>query len=609
MIKNYSLTVLLFTTVFFSYAQETEEDPFAEYSYLWEDTKKDKKKKKKKDTEQSVQNSVSADTIPDNNIVQTPVDSTQQVNVLSDSTQLANQPGDSTMNLEPEAMQPVITADTTITDEQVIDEPAEVPSDSGLSAEELAAIEQEKYLQDSLKKAQREAKRAERLAKQEGKEPAEDFRAGLPSMNSGSSISGGFTLTSIDGKYYAGLVLAPELSLGKVGFGLDVPILYGLEDQSIRTEIFEDGVGVLRLIRYVRYGRQKMDPVYVRVGSLTNTMIGFGGLVNNYGNSISFEKRKIGIHYDFNYKGLAGLEGLYSDFDPSGLNLLVVRPYVRPLSWTGIPIIRSLEIGTTYLTDKDQTALFGTGEDVETYKFTEPGVSAIGVDAGMTLLRVPFIQIDLFANFSKLNVASDALRDSVQAAVAANEIMDNGDFRNGSGASAGFNFRFHFIADVLSTDVRIERLSYTKNYLPQFFDNYYELNKDRKIFSLASAQKMQGIYGSLTGHVLKKLSLGGSLMIPDEITVESPAVVTLNADVEKLADKLSIHGRYFKGGLTDLEDAFKLDDRSLATIRFAYHLNRFIVTGVDYTWAFTNTDDGFETTQYVSPFFGLNIQF
>ncbi len=84
-------------------------------------------------------------------------------------------------------------------------------------------------------------------------------------------------------------------------------------------------------------------------------MIGFGSLVNNYTNTTSYEKRKVGLHYDFNVKGLVGFEGLYSDVNPSSLNLLAVRPYVRPLIWTSIPIVRTFEIGTTVIKDKDQT--------------------------------------------------------------------------------------------------------------------------------------------------------------------------------------------------------------------------------------------------------------
>lgn len=553
--------LLIFAVTVSSLAQEpVEEDPYSDYSYLWEDNKKDKKKKKKKKEVQAPLESADSLTqqLPD-----APLDSIRQIVNSIDSTSL---------NTDAEVL---------------LAEPAQ-------------------SLEDSI----RTAKRAERAEKGKEKAPKEDFRAGLPPPGGGSAINGGFTYTVIDGNAYVGLVLAPEIKIGKVGIGLDVPILYGLDDKSVRTEMFEDGVGALRLIRYVRYGQQKVDPVYVKVGNLSGTMIGFGGLVNNYSNSTSYEKRKIGLHYDFNVKGIAGIEGMYSDFDPASFNLFAIRPYVRPLSWTYLPILETFEMGTTFLSDKDQTSLLSSGEDNSTYAFTAGGISAFSIDAGVTLLQVPFIQIDLFANYSRLNVVSDTLTSAISTLQTAGLIeTPSATFKKGTGISAGFNFRFRFIADLLSTDIRLERLSYSDYYLPQFFDTSYEINKDLKILSLASAGSTQGIYGSVTGHVLKKLSLGGSLMLPDHVGETAPAVITLHANVDRLFNKYSIHANYFKGGLTDLGDAFKLDERSLLNVRFAYHLNKFLVTGVDYFYSFTPTDDGFKTTKYVSPFIGLSIQF
>jgi len=408
------------------------------------------------------------------------------------------------------------------------------------------------------------------------------------------------------------LVLNPEFSIGKVGVGLNVPVLYGLDDQSIRTEIFKDGVGAARLITYIRYGVQKADPVYVKVGQLNNTMVGFGGLINNYTNSTSFEKRKVGLHYDLNVKGLAGIDGVYSDFSPGSFNLFAIRPYVRPMAWTPIPIVRTFEFGATIVRDKDQSKIVTSDSTSTSYLFTRNGIGAFGLDMGVTLLRVPFIQIDLFATYSKLNVTSEALTDSLESNYATtNEpsIMSDG-FENGSGASVGINFRFHFIADILSTDVRIERLNYSDHYLPQFFDATYEINKDARIYALGGAEKMSGFYGSLTGHILKKVQLGGSLMIPDDVTEATPATVRVNADLDRLADKFSFHGSYIKGNLTDLGDTFKFDERSLAKLRVIYHLNKFLAAGFDYYWAFTPTaDGGYKPTKYVSPYFGVSVQF
>ena len=234
-----------------------------------------------------------------------------------------------------------------------------------------------------------------------------------------------------------------------------------------------------------------------------------------------------------------------------------------------------------------------------------------GIDAGVTVFTSPFIQIDLFAGFSKLNVSSQVLTDSVVTLAAlpgASDVLTDG-FKDGQGISAGINFRFKFIADVVVTDVRIERLSYKDHYLPQFFDTSYELNKDLRILSLGTAEKQGGIYGSLTGHIVQKVILGGSLLIPDDISASSPGVIRLHADVERLADKFSMHASYIRSNMSTLKDAFKFDESSLAKVRFIYHMNKFLVAGVDYYWSFALDEHGaYKATSYVSPYFGVSIQ-
>lgn len=551
---------ILFTLFLFTYtvsnAQESGSDEYSDYSYLWQDDAKKKKKNKKKKEPKVA------------------IDSTQLISALD------------SMSLD--SIQPLTTTplDTLLPD----------------STQQVFQAESDTIPNPTVTEEMVEEEKKERVPRE--RQPIDDFRAPLAPAGGGGAFNGGFTYTNIDGQEFVGMVLSPEFTIGKVGVGLNVPILYGLDSKSIRTEIFKGGVGPARLITYIRYGNQKMDPVYVKVGQLQGTMIGYGGLVNNYTNSTSFEKRKIGLHFDINYKGFAGIEGMYSDFDPASQNLLVARPYVRPLAFTDIPVIKTLEIGATFVSDKDQTSIPTSDSTSTTYAFTKDGVNAFGIDMGITVLKVPFVQIDLFGNHSSLNIKNDSL-DQV-----ASTVLGDNRFKTGSGSSVGVNFRLNLIANVMSTDIRIERLWYNDHYIPQFFDGNYELAKDARIFSLIGIEKKQGIYGSLTGQILQKVQLGGSLLIPDNISDSSPAVVQVHADMERLANKFSMHASYIKGNLGDLKDAFKFDERSLAKMRFIYHMNRFLATGVDYYWAFTATGDGsYKATKYVMPYVGVSIAF
>ncbi len=606
--KSYLLIIAFIVTAFVPViAQETgEEDPFADYSYLWEDPKAKAKEEKRK-AKEAAKKQKEQEKLRKAGLLPEPTDTVKTDTTKSETIALDTIPADSIPPSVLDSIPETIPVDTVVTDTTRVPQDT-IKTDTNIPADTVSNEPEDVSIDDAIKERKKKEKKKREAA---AVPPIDDFRSGM-AAEPGGEFNGGFTFTQIDDQYYAGMVLSPEFKIWKIGLGLNVPILYGLEDQKIRTEIFEDGVGAARLIRYIRYGTQKVDPVYARVGELSGTMIGFGGLINNYTNSTTYEKRKVGLHYDINVKGIAGLEGMYSDFDPTSFNLFAMRPYVRPLATTGIPIIKTFEIGSTFVKDKDQTARPTSDSTSFTYQFTENGVGAWGIDAGMTLLRVPFIQIDFFMNWSKLNMTSTALTDSLNSLYLANsgpeELADG--YEDGSGFSAGLNFRMHFIADVFSTDVRIERLTYSEHYIPQFFDANYELQKDARILSLGSARSMSGIYGSLTGHVLQKVQLGGSLMIPDDVSESSPAVVRVNADLERLADKISLHGSYIKGNLADLSDAFKLDERSIAKVRFIYHLNKFLAAGVDYYWAFAQVEDGsYKATKYVAPYFGLSIKF
>ncbi len=630
------LTILFLITISLpALAQDPEE--YSDYSYLWENSKEALKAKKKAEKQRLKElkrlkkaGGVPADTIPadttKNNSTENlstsvdstnvPQDSLQQESItLSDSLQ--TQPADSLQNEKPPGTEVAIdTVEQSATPSNVplredeALENARQEEETPLSQEETQPLEEEAVPENTDTETEEFSEEEPIKSKEKGKTaPMGDFRSGM-SNSAPSQVNAGLTFTQIDGQNFVGMVLNPEFSIGKVGVGLNVPILYGLDDQKVRTDIFEDGVGAARLITYLRYGVQKRDPVYFRVGQLDGISIGFGGLVNNYTNSTSLEKRKLGLHLDFNVKGLAGLEVMYSDFDPASQNLLVIRPYARPLATTGIPIVRTFEVGATFASDKDQTSIASTDSTSTSYTLTEDGIGAFGLDAGLTVWKIPFVQVDAFFTYSRLNVGKGGLLDSLSTLALTDESLALRNYTDGSGWSYGMNFRLNFIADLFHTDIRIERLSYQQHFIPQFFDFSYELNKDGRIFSTLTAGKKSGIYGSLTGHILQKVRLGGSLLIPDNVSDEAPAVVQLNATVDRLANKFSIHALYLKGGLADLSDAFKLDERSIAKVRFAYHMNNWLVVGTDYYWAFTPTADGsIEATEYVSPYIGVSFQF
>ncbi len=425
----------------------------------------------------------------------------------------------------------------------------------------------------------------------------------LSNPDSISSFTGAFAFAQIGGENYAGVRFQPDLSFGKVGIGLDVPLYFNLDNGDLYTDEFKNGSGILRLISYLRYGRKKKDPVYLKLGQLKGEAIGYGSLVNNYSNSPSYEKRKVGFAYDIRIKKIFGIEGMYSDFNSKSFNLFAVRPYVRPFGASGIPVIKTLDFGFTYITDKDQTDRFD--ENSGKNEFLSDGIEAYGLDMGILLINSNFINLTGYAHYSRLSkVKSDSL-------VAFHQLVPpTQGYGAGKGTGIGLNANMNVIGNLFKLNSRIERLWYTDNYMPQFFDAIYEVNKDAKIATLGDVKSQEGIYGSLTASILDKIMVGGNLLLPDHVSEESPATVQLNLRTQDLFDKIIIEGYYTKGNLTKMSDTFTFDENSLAVMRFAYKISPILVTGIDYRWSWTEQENGsYKADNTVMPYMALRFQF
>jgi hypothetical protein len=425
----------------------------------------------------------------------------------------------------------------------------------------------------------------------------------LSNPDSISMFTGAFAFARIGGENYAGIRLQPELSLGKVGVGFDVPIYFNLENGKMYSDEFKNGTGVLRLISYVRYGRKKRDPFFVKVGQLRGESLGYGSLLNNYNNSPSFEKRKVGLSYDILIKKTVGIEGMYSDFNTESFNLFAIRPYVRPFGTSDIPVLKTLDLGVSFITDKDKTDRFGG--DSGKNEFLSDGMKAFGLDMGITFINSSFINLTGYVHHSRL---SKVKSDSLKAFHQLNPPTQG--YGSGNGTGLGVNANMNVIGNLFKLNARLERLWYTDNYLPQFFDAHYEINKDAKILALGDAKSKQGIYGSLTASILDKILVGGNLLLPDNVSAETPATMQLNLRTKDLFDKIIIEGYYTKANLVDFGDAFKFDQNSLALLRFAYKVSPILATGVDYRWTWNQQDDGsFKADNSVMPYVALRFQF
>lgn len=453
------------------------------------------------------------------------------------------------------------------------------------------------------------------FAQEEGNEGNEGFDITNP-MNQQSLFETGLGYTRIGDQNLIGFRFKPELVIGKLGFGLDIPLQFDMADWTLRKDEYQSGVGILRMIRYLSWGVKKRDPFYIRVGDISGSYLGYGILINNFTNATSFEKRKVGVELDFTIAKLVGMEMIYSDLDFASLNMMAIRPYIRPFGRTSIPVVKTFEIGGSYVIDKDDTKIDVDDDiSIKNTDYVNDGLTAIGADAGVIFFNFSFMQYRAFAQYAKINkINSDELDQNLQSnspyvlsfEPEKRDLVTN--YGEGTGFSVGSEFRFKFLGNLLRIHARLERLWYSDYFIPQFFDASYEMNKDARILELASTEEKKGIYGNLTVSVLDKIMLSGGLMIPDEVSATSPAMIQLNLDASQLFDKFVLKGTYYKGGLSDLGDALKLDERSLASARVGYKMYKVLIVGLDYKWTFATQSDGtFETSNYISPFFGLSM--
>ncbi|MEA3451648.1 MAG: hypothetical protein U9Q83_07060 [Bacteroidota bacterium] len=425
-------------------------------------------------------------------------------------------------------------------------------------------------------------------------------------------IRGNFNLSTIGDQYFIGFRFKPELSFGKLGFGLDMPLLLNLTTKELRLDEFQDGVGALRMIRFVRFGVKKRDAFYFRIGELSDARLGFGMILNDYNNSISFEKRKLGAEFDIVIKEKFGLEVIYSDLNFASLNLLGIRPYFKPFGATKIPIVKTIEIGAGFVTDHDKTAI--AHDDIIDYRsnyFIESGINSFAVDMGLYLLNFNWLRWNIYAQAGYMpKITGDSLTNYIDLST------DNfvKDYKAGSGWGIGSDFKFKFIGNLIRVNFRAERYWHSDYYKTRFFDFAYELNKDESVLTLINSREDQGMYFNLGATVLDKVVLQGNIIFDDQINEEHPALMSVGLDMSGIVDKLTFYTSMQKAELTSFSDIFKFDDATLFNTFAAWRVfevpvvNLQFDAGIDIKWTYAFLSNGdFEATRYVSPFFAMKF--
>lgn len=376
--------------------------------------------------------------------------------------------------------------------------------------------------------------------------------------NSGSFM-GGFGLTVIDDQSYVTINMRPDLSIGKFGLGLNINLLYNTENGAIRHEDWDESYDWARLIRYVRYGH-KRDKFYTKIGTLDYARLGHGFLMNYYTNEASYDQRKIGLALDMDF-GLAGFETVTNNL--GRFEIFGMRGYVRPLQYAleNIPIIKNLTFGLTYVTDIDPDGSRDTND----------GFNAIGFDIELPLINIPMFQTYTYFDWAKLDTF-------------------------GTGTAVGIAADLRLIAGVAEVSARLERRFLGKEFIPSYFDAFYEIQrfqpmedgsifrKDQSLSSPFYQKKTKGTFGELAGHILNTIRLVGNFQRLDG--EKNSGIMHLAAETKENVPMIALQATYDKFGIETFNDAFTLNDQSIARLGIGYKVKPYLILFMDYIYTF-----------------------
>jgi hypothetical protein len=393
----------------------------------------------------------------------------------------------------------------------------------------------------------------------------------------------GVGIGKIGGDTYISTTINTEFALGPVGLGLGVPLnLLAVNDDTtgtrdsktyqhvLRRGDWDQGQDYLKFVRFVRYGH-KRDPLYVLAGQLWGSSLGHGTLVNRYSNSLNLDRRKFGAAFDVN-TDYFGVETLIDNI--AGVGIIGGRAYVRPFA--EFPELNALAIGVTLVADPTAPVVpFSSTPSIPADAQGNPVVPERAFFAGGV-----DIEYQVLHNF---------LLDLIPY-VDANRLFGAG---NGLHVGALLNVRLPVPIIDVSMQTRLEYRHMQPGYIPEYFDQTYDLGRlqysvpgagysSKQVAAsdakAAGGSAVKGYYGELAFNFAGVVQIGGLLQDYDQ---DAGASLGLFATLPKF-EAVKVSAYYLRKNFGSLGNAFALDERSLLAASAAMRVYGPLYLGVDY---------------------------
>lgn len=281
-------------------------------------------------------------------------------------------------------------------------------------------------------------------------------------------------------KLYFQIGLLPEITLWKLGVGIDL-YLYFDEENKLRKEDWNDSNDYLNKILYVKYG-QKGEPVFAYLGGIRSTTLGHGLIMSNYTNMLRYpDVRTIGGILDVDF-GVGGFETIVANLNQA--EVFGGRVYYRPFRNSSLPIIHRLAVGGSVVTDTDPDSDDDTKDD---------SVTVWGADIELPIFENKFFSILAHADYAQMELADKY------------ELTGSSD--NGKGITEGIMGNIFFL------NYRFEYRRLEANFIPSYFDSYYDIDRWNSVTSTTKASSIpntnkpiaEGPYGELSFSLLNKI--------------------------------------------------------------------------------------------------------
>jgi len=419
-------------------------------------------------------------------------------------------------------------------------------------------------------------------------------------------------LSKFDEDMYVDLLLGLELNFDLVGIGLAVPLHTLAWDRDpentdawyhkylFRKADWDEVSDYFRIFRYIRYGCKGCEEnwVYGILGDLQSVSIGHGTIVGSYANNYNQSHYQLGLQADV-YTPWAGMELLLNNvINP---HLFGARVYLKPVSfydkesyWNG------LKVAMTVMSDITaphtlQTTTDDNGDglpDVTADKHNLPNVdgenalTVYGWDLEFKVLDLDWLDLTPFLDVNYIG-------------------------EHGAGMHLGVMADWEF---GVTLNTRAEYRYFGDEYLPTYFNNYYEA--ERFLFAgSASDTKQQALNGVKGRH---GYYLGASIFFLDVVRIGATfddyqgannSNLLVFIDIPAL-EFLEFSAYYYKSNFDKAKDIVTFDDRSLFVAQAVIRYNIMRI-GLHFTrsWTFDQDKGKYEPHDDYGFTAGVGVQF